>query len=86
MAGYLSREPDRARMFQLGLNPYGLTYHLGLQGQGTPRANPEGRGLEGFLALGEELGVKTLEIFEPWLAALDDAALAAVRERLARRG
>ena len=25
-----------------GLNPYGLTYYLGLQGRGTPRANPIG--------------------------------------------
>ena len=23
-----------------GLNPYGLTYYLGMQGGGTPRANP----------------------------------------------
>ena len=33
-------------MLDVGLNPYGLTYTLGLQGQGTPRANPNGRGLE----------------------------------------
>ena len=40
-------------MLDVGLNPYGLTYHLGLQGRGTPRANPAGRGLEGFIALAE---------------------------------
>ena len=40
-----------------GLNPYGLTYHLGLQGMGTPRANPQPAGLEGFIALATEIGV-----------------------------
>ena len=27
---------------RVGLNPYGLTWTLGLQGRGTPRANPDG--------------------------------------------
>ena len=69
-----------------GLNPYGLTYHLGLQGMGGPRANPRGRGLEGFLALGEELRVEALEIFDPWLRALSEGQLAGLQERLAARG
>ena len=73
-------------MLQVGLNPSGLTYHLGLQGHGTPRANANGRGLEGFIAIAEELGAVTLEIFEPWLAALDDAGLAALKARLAGLG
>ncbi|WP_018181815.1 sugar phosphate isomerase/epimerase family protein [Kaistia granuli] len=73
-------------MLQVGLNPYGLTYHLGLQGHGTPRANPDGRGLEGFIQLAEELGAKTIEIFEPWIAALDDDAVAALKARLAALG
>ena len=77
---------DAARTFAMGLNPYGLTYHLGLQGHGTPRANPDGRGLDGFLALADELGVKTLEIFEPWIAALDEAGRRALRDRLERGG
>jgi sugar phosphate isomerase/epimerase len=71
-------------MLEVGLNPYGLTYYLGLQGRGTPRANPDGRGLEGFIALAEELGAKTLEIAETWLAPMDGAALAALRDRLDR--
>jgi len=73
-------------MLQVGLNPYGLTYYLGLQGHGTPRANPEGRGLEGFIELAEELGAKTLEIFEPWIARLDDGEVAALKARLASLG
>lgn len=73
-------------MLQIGLNPYGLTYYLGLQGRGTSRANPEGKGLEGFIELAQELRVKTLEIFEPWLAEMSDAELSALRKRLTRLG
>lgn len=73
-------------MLRVGLNPYGLTYHLGLQGRGTPRANPDGRGLEGFLELAEELRAKTLEIAEAWLLPLGDAELRALRERLMLSG
>ena len=69
-------------MLEVGLNPYGLTYTLGLQAHGTPRANPRGRGLEGFIAIATELCGKTLEIFEPWLAKMTDAELAALRDRL----
>ena len=43
-------------LLRIGLNPYGLTYHLGIQGAGTPRANPEAVGLEGYIALAKELG------------------------------
>jgi len=66
----------------VGLNPYGLPYTLGLQGHGTPRANPSGSGLEGFIAIATELGAKTLEIFEPWLAALSETELRQLRDRL----
>ncbi len=69
-------------MLQIGLNPYGLTYHLGLQGRGTPRANPQAAGLEGFITLAAELGAKTLEIWEGWLAPMSDAELGALRDRL----
>lgn len=67
---------------RLGLNPYGLTWTLGLQGKGTPRANPRGSGLEGFIAIATELQAEVIEIFDPWLRALDDDALAALSDRL----
>lgn len=73
-------------MLRVGLNPYGLTYHLGLQGRGTPRANPAGRGLEGFIAIATELGAKTLEIYEPWLQAMSDDELARLKDRLGGLG
>ena len=76
----------RGRAFKFGLNPYGLTYHLGLQGAGGPRANPHGAGLEGFIAIAAELGASAIEIFDPWLRAMSDHALAALRERLAALG
>ena len=71
-------------MLDVGLNPYGLTYTLGLQAHGTPRANPHGRGLEGFIEIATELRAKTLEIFEPWLAKMSDDELASLRDRLKR--
>ncbi len=76
----------RGQSFALGLNPYGLTYHLGLQGAGGPRANPNGAGLEGFIAIAAELGAKSLEIFDPWLRSLSDAELRALSDRLAELG
>jgi sugar phosphate isomerase/epimerase len=76
----------RGRAFALGLNPYGLTYHLGLQGAGGPRANPRGAGLEGFIAIAIELGARALEIYDPWLRALSDDGLSALRDRLAALG
>ena len=66
----------------VGLNPYGLTYHLGLQGKGTSRANPHGKGLEGFIVIATELKAKVLEVFDPWLAELSDLQLADLRKRL----
>jgi 3-oxoisoapionate decarboxylase len=80
-------EPDvRGRAFALGLNPYGLTYHLGLQGASGPRANPKGAGLEGFIAIATELGAKVIEIYDPWLRALSDDQLRALSDRLAGLG
>ena len=76
----------RGAAFALGLNPYGLTYHLGLQGAGGPRANPKGAGLEGFIAIAAELGAKVLEIYDPWLRPLSDDGLRALRDRLAALG
>jgi 3-oxoisoapionate decarboxylase len=83
----MALEPQtRGTAFALGLNPYGLTYHLGLQGAGGPRANPEGAGLEGFIAIATELGAKVLEIYDPWLRAMSDAELGALNDRLAALG
>ena len=73
-------------MLRVGLNPYGLTYHLGLQAAGTPRANPAGTGLEGFIRLARELGSKTLEIAENWLTTYDDGEFRALRSRLEALG
>lgn len=67
----------------VGLNPYGLTYTLGLQGAGPPRANPHPRGLEGFLAIAAEAGARVVELDWRWLTPMSDAALAALGARLA---
>jgi sugar phosphate isomerase/epimerase len=73
-------------MIQIGLNPYGLTYYLGLQGRGTPRANPGGRGLAGFVEIAEEIGAKTIEIHNAWLTAMGPSELRCLRERFEARG
>ena len=44
----------------VGLNPYGLTYTLGLQGDA-------GTGLDGFLEIAEEIGARVVELHQPWL-------------------
>jgi sugar phosphate isomerase/epimerase len=53
----------------VGLNPYGLSYTLGLQG------NPDGAGLRGFLEFAREIGARVVELHQPWLDGLDVAAL-----------
>jgi sugar phosphate isomerase/epimerase len=76
-----SRVSGRAGL-QVGLNPYGLTYSVGLQGAGTDRANPRGTGLDGFLATAAELGARVVEIFSPWLTALGTEGRRALAKRL----
>lgn len=65
-----------------GLNPYGLTYYLGLQGKGTDRANPNGKGLDGFLDLATELEARVVELPETWLGELDALELAGLHAKL----
>jgi sugar phosphate isomerase/epimerase len=65
-----------------GLNPYGLTYHLGIQAVGTPRANPRPAGLEGYIALATEIGAKSLELWEGWTGKMSDTELNALGARL----
>jgi sugar phosphate isomerase/epimerase len=62
-------------MLQIGLNPYGLTYTLGLQGLGTARVNARGTGLEGFLTTARGIGARCVELDWRWLIGLDDDAL-----------
>jgi 3-oxoisoapionate decarboxylase len=52
----------------VGLNPYGLAYTLGLQGDA-------GSGLKGFLEIAGEIGARVVELHAPWLEGADLAAL-----------
>ncbi len=70
-------------MFQVGLNPYGLAHTVGLQGLGTPRANPDGIGLHGFIRVAREIDAKCIELDGRWLAPLDDDELARLGDQLA---
>ncbi len=69
-------------MLRIGLNPYGLTYTLGLQGAGTSRANLAPINLNGYLSLAEELGVRAVELDFGIARALDADGIAALRDRL----
>jgi len=69
-----------------GLNPYGLTYYLGIQAMGTPRANPNGAGLDGFIALTAELGGRAVELWEGWVKPMSDAELATLKHKLDNLG
>lgn len=71
---------------RVGLNPYGLTYTLGIQGRGTDRQNPNGGGLPRFLEIAEEIGADLIELHEPWLAAMSEAELAELRAELEGMG
>jgi 3-oxoisoapionate decarboxylase len=69
-------------MFQVGLNPYGLSHTVGLQGLGTPRANLAGIGLEGFLNLARDIGARCIELDGRWLAPLGDDELTRLGDEL----
>ena len=69
-------------MLQIGLNPYGLAYTVGLQGRGTPRANPQPIGLDGFIRIAREIGARCIELDWRWLFAMDDDEVRALGERL----
>ena len=63
-------------MFQIGLNPYGFAHAVGLQAFGTPRANPDGTGLRGFIRIASDIGAQCFEFDGRWLAPLTNDQLA----------
>jgi 3-oxoisoapionate decarboxylase len=63
-------------MFQIGLNPYGFSHAVGLQAFGTPRANPDGSGLRGFIRIASDIGAQCFEFDGRWLAPLTNDQLA----------
>lgn len=70
-------------MPRIGLNPYGIAYTVGLQGTGTPRANPRPIGLTGFIGLAREIGAQVVELDWRWLTPLQDSDLRKLRDELA---
>jgi sugar phosphate isomerase/epimerase len=73
-------------MVTTGLNPYGLTYLLGLQGAGSERANPSPGGWPAFLEVADELQVQSIELHALWFRDFGAAEFAALRDRLVLRG
>ena len=73
-------------MLRVGLNPYGLTYSIGMQGRGTPRANPAPMTMEGFVALARRLGAACVELDGRWLANRSEKELAGIGGEIAASG
>jgi sugar phosphate isomerase/epimerase len=73
-------------MLRIGLNPYGLAYSIGLQGRGTPRANPAPLSVDGFVALARRLDAACIELDGRWLAALPDSELSRIGCEIADAG
>jgi sugar phosphate isomerase/epimerase len=69
-------------MFQIGLNPYGFSHTVGLQAFGTPRANPDGTGLRGFIRIASDIGARCFEFDGRWLAPLTNDDLARLASEL----
>ncbi|WP_224703454.1 sugar phosphate isomerase/epimerase family protein [Devosia aquimaris] len=69
-----------------GLNPYGLSYHLGLHAAGTPRANPHPAGLPGYIALAREFGARSIELWDGVLLSMSAPELDALRHELVALG
>jgi 3-oxoisoapionate decarboxylase len=69
-------------MLQVGLNPYGLAFTVGLQGLGTPRVNPAPIGLEGFIGIAREINARCIELDWRWLFPMRDEELRALADRL----
>jgi 3-oxoisoapionate decarboxylase len=72
-------------LFNIGLNPYGLAYTVGLQAAGTQRSNHDPIGLDGFVALVTELGLTAIELDHRWLTPLSAQQLADLGARLGDR-
>jgi len=71
------------KVFQIGLNPYGVAYTVGLQAVGSSRANPRPIGLDGFVSLAHEIGVRVIELDWRWLTPLTARELARLGDDLA---
>jgi sugar phosphate isomerase/epimerase len=72
-------------MFRIGLNPYGLSYTLGIFGKGTARAIPEPMPLCQYVELAIELDVCGVEIDGAMALAVSEAELSRVQQRIEER-
>jgi sugar phosphate isomerase/epimerase len=73
-------------MLRVGLNPYGLSYTVGLQGAARPINRPEPIGMAGFIALAREMGATCIELDARWLMPMADGELTRLGEELAASG
>ncbi len=80
-----ARERRRILVLRVGLNPYGISYAVGLTGAGTSKENPRPLGLHGFVRLAEEIGARSIELHGGHLFELERETLERLKERLAEK-
>ena len=62
-------------MLRVGLNPYGLSYTIGLQGAGSVRANPAPMQMDAFIGFALSSGARCVELDGRWLTGRTDSEL-----------
>lgn len=72
-------------MVRVGMNPYGIAYALGLQGAGTPRANPKPLTMHEYLDIVEKIGGSGVEIDASMLLRQDEPAFERMRDRIKQK-
>lgn len=73
-------------MLQIGLNPYGIAYSVGLLGAGTPCENPRPLGLDGFLNLADLIDAAGVELPIALLKDVPQSELKNLKARLHQNG
>jgi sugar phosphate isomerase/epimerase len=71
---------------QVGLNPYGLAYSIGLVGAGTPRENPSPMRMATFIELALTAGARCVELDGRWLTGLSDKDLTKTGDAIREAG
>jgi sugar phosphate isomerase/epimerase len=73
-------------MIRVGFNPYGIAYSMGLQGAGTPRANPRPLTLQAYLQLAQDIGAAGIELDAGYVLRLDAPGRDRLRSAIAQHG
>lgn len=76
------RHRYNCRVLEIGLNPYGVAFTVGLQAAGTERANPQPAGLDGFIGMAGGINARCIELDWRWLTPRSTEEIVRLRDRL----